>query len=188
MSYSVTIGAVTYDVYASNQIADDYMAAQLSSAGTAWRAAAETDQNRALVSATRLIDRQTWQGTRDDQYFPLAFPRSGLIDPDGVAVDAYTVPQRVIDACCELAASLLDGSTAQDQSSTENLTQSLSAGSVSISYFRSAEQTSNRFPQPVQELIGLWLTGSTISLVGSSTGTDEQSAFSESYDFFPTAS
>lgn len=183
MTYTVTIGAVSYDAYASNQIADDYMAAQISSAGTAWRAATETDQDRALVSATRLIDRQVWQGTRDDQYFPLAFPRSGLVDADGVAVDAYSVPQRVIDACCELAAALLDGSSAQDQASTESLTQSLAAGSVSISYFRSAEQTSGRFPQPVQELIGLWLAGNGISIVGTSTGTDEESAFGVAYDF-----
>lgn len=181
MAYTITIGAVSYDAYASNQIADDYMAAQISSAGTAWRAASETDQDRALVSATRLIDRQTWQGTRDDQYFPLAFPRSGLVDADGAAVDAYSVPQRVVDACCELAAALLDGSAVQDQASTESLTQSLSAGSVSISYFRSAEQTAGRFPQPVQELIGLWLTGASILLVGAATGTDEESAFSADY-------
>lgn len=183
MYYTVTINSVIYDVYASNQIADDYMGAQISSAGTAWRAATEDEQNRALVSATRLINRQTWQGTRDDQYYPLAFPRSGLLDADGAAVDSSIVPQQVIDACCELAASLLDGSTVQDQSTTENNTQSLSAGSVSISYFRPTSEVSGRFPQVVQELLGLWLSSSASVIVGFSSGTDEESAFKSSYDF-----
>lgn len=179
----VTIGATTYEVYADIPTADAYLEGQITA--DTWRASDETTKARALVSATRLIDRQVWQGEKTDSYQESAFPRTGLTDADGVEVDSTTVPQQVVDATCELASAMVDGSNVQDSSQPgENTTQSLRAGSVAISYFRSIQGLGQRFPQIIWELLGLWLAGSqggTLGCVSHGTGGKDQ--FKRGYDF-----
>jgi hypothetical protein len=181
---TVEIGSAPYEVYADVATADEYLEAQISA--TTWRAETDVNQKaRALVSATRLIDRQSWQGERTDSYQVLDFPRTGLTYCDNdEAVPSETVPQEVVDATIELANVLLvDPTAAQETVNTDSLIQSLRAGSVSISYFRAAE-LGNRFPLIVQELLGCWLSSRTTGAEGSiATGVDGESAFEDRYVF-----
>lgn len=177
---TVTIDTVDYDVYITVEEADEYLAGQISA--TAWRAlTGQDDKARAIISATRLIDRQLWQGEKTDPDQVHAFPRTGLTYPDsGDAVDSASVPQEVLDATAELASALIDGSAVQDSlTPLGSNVQSLKAGSVSISYFRA--ELLDRFPVIIQELLGFWLAGAVGLALSISHDTDRESAFEDEY-------
>jgi hypothetical protein len=178
---TVTINGVDYDVYADLPTAQAYLAAQITA--TAWNAADPTTQSQALVSMTRTLDRQLWQGAQTDGYETHAWPRTGLYYPDGTPVDPESVPLALVDACCEGAAQLVDGSTLQDVANTFNYDKVIKAGSVSVEKFRQVDDAP-RFPQVVQELIGFWLGGdsSNIPVGARSTGTGGRSIMGEKYD------
>lgn len=177
----VMIGSKFYDVYADEADADNYLDAAFHA--DAWRSETNDDvKRRALVTATRLLDRQSWLGekTVDDQ--PLEWPRAET-GVDGVG--ASDVPQAIVDATIELALALVDGSDVQDVQNTSQKLQSIKAGSVSLTYFRGAEGKAVRFPQIVQELVRDLLAGSqkvgrsTSSGTGGSTTTDDDFGFNE---------
>lgn len=174
---NVTIGAATYDSYISLEDAESYLEAQI--AATSWQASTDDDQKgRALISATRFIDRQAWQGDKADNYQAHQFPRTGLTYADGSEVSSDAVPQEVLDAVCELASIMVDGTDVQNIASPdEKLIQSLKAGSAAITYFRGDAGLGQRFPQIVHELLGRWLLGANPSLVSIASGTDGEDEF-----------
>lgn len=179
----ITLDAVDYDVYESLENANIYLNGQILAEG--WRAADDPTKKRALISSTRLIDRQLWKGAKTDEYQVHAFPRTGLIYPVGAEVPSQTVPQELIDAYFEIASIMVDGSDVQTNPVPgENMIQSLSAGSVSISYFRGLVGADSRFPRNIQELLFWWLAGADTS-VGNvkSFGTCKKSSFKKDYDF-----
>lgn len=168
----VTIGDYTYWVYADVPTSIAYLTGQFSDDATAFLASTTDQQATALVAMTRTLDRQYWQGAPTDPLHQAnAWPRIGLCFPDGTPVDAYMTPQQIIDACCEGAAMLTNGSDLQATQNTANLQRSLKAGSVTIENFRQVIGTSPRFPQVVQELIRFWIGGSPTALGSESTGT-----------------
>lgn len=57
------------------------------------------DKYKALYMATRIIDRLNYIGSKTETDQEHEFPRNG----------ETTVPQDILDACCEIAISLLDG-------------------------------------------------------------------------------
>jgi hypothetical protein len=177
----VTIGANTYFAYADLATAVEYLAANIE-AGP-FLAASPDVQAQCLVSMTRTLDRQLWQGDVTVPGQAHAFPRINLQYADGTPVDSATVPQQVIDACCEGAAQLADGSNLMDVQNTFNYDKRLKAGSVEIEKFRQTDDAP-RFPQVIMELVGLWLGGGAGVPVGSrSTGTGGCTAFDRLYDF-----
>jgi len=180
---TVTIGGTAYFVYQDTAEIDAYAAAAIGDNADAWRAAELEDKQRGAVSATRLIDRQTWQGLKATDSQDGQFPRSGLKFADGTAVPSDLVPQQLNDADCELAMALVAGAPVQDQADTANMNRRLKAGSVEIEYFR-AITGSPRFPQIVTELVGLWLGGSAPVFAGSfASGVDGSTAFTDDYRF-----
>jgi hypothetical protein len=178
---TVTIGGVDYESYVDLADAQRYLAAQIEA--TAFLAATPDQQGAALVSMTRTIDRQTWQGTATDGYANGAWPRTGLFYPDGVTpVPPDVVPFQIIDAVCEGASLLINGSNLQDVPNTFNTQKSLKAGSVEVVNFRTTDP-SPRFPQVVQELVGYWLGGGSGFPVGSvASGTGGRTVFNEQYN------
>lgn len=178
----VTIGSTTYESYASLAQGNDYMNAQISTAGTVWRAADNDTKGRGLVSGTRFIDRQLWQGEMTDENQSHAFPRTGLTYPDGRAVDPLTVPPEVQAATIELAGIMMEGTDVQNTLTTEPTIQSLKAGSVSISFFRADPTLFSRLPLLIQELLGFWLAGSGL-LTTESFGTGRESQFEDEFLF-----
>lgn len=172
---TVTIGGTDYDTYATVAEADEYLAADFTA--TAWRAETDEDQkSRALVTATRLLDRQTWPGEKADEFQPLAWPRTGV-----TGYDDYEVPQAVIDACCLLAKYIHEGSTLETSPTTANNTKRLKAGSAEIEYFFPLSN-GTRLPLPVMELLAglLGAAGSSVS-AAQSFDTDGCSVADDSY-------
>ena len=175
---TVAIGADTFAAYGS--IAGLATYANGSSLWYATHAAASaTDRARALVEASRLLDRQRWQGAKTDSGQALAWPRTG-VTLDDEAVDDATVPEAIETAAYELALAILAKPTVIAGTSTGSNVQSVGAGPTSVTFF--APTPGARFPDRVQELIGGYLYGadaSTDLAPGGiyATGTDGCSQF-----------
>jgi hypothetical protein len=151
---TVTISGTDYDVYADVATADEFLAADFSA--TLWRAETDEDQKaRALVTATRLLDRMEWLGNKTDVDQPLEWPRSatGLDD-----VDPDVVPQAIIDGSVVLAKLIHSGSKVDSSASTSSNIRRQKAGSVEIEYFFPLED-GTRLPTEVMELVSRYLAG-----------------------------
>jgi hypothetical protein len=159
---SVAIDSQDYDVYADITTADLYLNA--ASHAASWRALTDdVDKARYLVTATRLLDRQTWLDTYNTQ--ALRFAETAIIN-----------------ASIELALALLDGSTVQDRQTNAERIKAMTAGSVSITNFRGVDDPT-RFPQIVQELLAPYLGGSSSTLgVAVAEGVDTETVFPSALD------
>lgn len=178
MTTTVTINGEDYDVYASVEEVDRYANGSLTA--DAWQALTDDDKARVLVSVTRWIDSQCWQGEKIDPAQPLAWPRTVGALP--------VIEQAAIMLSILLAANpeLMDQMTGATVSA-DGGTKRLKAGSVEIEYFRALNFTvygsSGRldpFPRNIMILIGQWLCanqgGSVWGFAGSTAyGTCEPS-------------
>lgn len=172
----VEISSAEYFAYGTQDESDEYFAA--AAHAQAWRDEDDADvKGRALVTATRMLDRQKWQGEKTDPDQDGAWPRTGVAEDEPVNDEG--VPLKVVHATFELALVLLnDPEAIQVTQNSSQKVSSLSAGSVSISYFRGAEGEPLRFPLPVMELIGDWLGASSdLGGIGFSSGIDGSSSF-----------
>jgi hypothetical protein len=179
----VTIGATEYEVYSSLADADTYFNASIQF--VEWDAFSDDQKSRGLVSATRLIDRQDWQGEKTEQGSPtqnLEFPRTGLTHCSGTSVGSDESLDIAVEASQMLAFDLLDGQELETSKSTEDLTKRLKAGSVEIEYFRADLDSAARFPTDVMELLGCFLAGGAAIAGSISTGTDG-TALDDDFDF-----
>jgi hypothetical protein len=168
---TVTIDAIVYNVYTIVADADAYLGASLYA--TDWTGALADDKARALVMATRLIDRQAWLGAKTEAANTQDWPRSGLEDEEGTAISSATIPQFLKDATCELALDLL-GDSDTETFEKEPEISSVGAGSARVEFFRSAATGFKRFPTVVQELLGDFLAASNSSgIIPYASGTDE---------------
>lgn len=164
-TYGVTVGGTSYPSYADEATADAYLAASITA--TAWATASDDTKAKALVTATRLLDRQSW-----------------LDDYD--TFDLRKVVDAIVNACCELAALFAAGSTdTLDGASQTGPVKSMKAGSVSLEYFASSAtfMAASRFPATVQELLGPYLASGASSEISTpyAGGTDRCSTFDQSY-------
>lgn len=172
---AITVGI---DTYVTEAEATTYLTQALH-AGTAWSGASSATREQALVTATRMLERQQWVGTQaplSPGPWELAWPRSGVTDQYGNAVSDAAVPQFIEDAECELALALLQDASAQSNADASSNIQSLQAGSASISYFRPVK--AGRFPTIVQELIGFYLA-SRVSVAAPYFGPEYTSTISD---------
>lgn len=158
--------------------ADTYFADAIHA--SAWDSATSATKSKALVTATRYIDRQTWQGepaADDPAENALAWPRSGVTDRYGDAVTPTDVlPADVKVATYELALALIEDTTLQSSSSADRDAKRLRAGEVEIEYFTRRAQ--GRFPQIIQELLGQYMAKS-FSSAGAVYGTDGVSLYDD---------
>ena len=178
---TVNVDGVDYEVYEDLDAIDEYLAAAVH--GASWRALDDDDEKgRYAVTASRFLDRQLWKGTATGlSGQTLAWPRSGT----GITgVEDDVIPDPVLFAYYELCLALVDGSGVQNEQNTSQKTQSLSAGSVSITYFRGAEGEPLRYPLIVQELLNPYLAGTGTSVAGAiTTGTDGCSVTDNDFGF-----
>lgn len=177
---TITIGSVTYTVYSDISDADDYFNG--STRFSDWDGLTTDEKGRALVSSTRLLERQTWQGNKTDSGQDLAFPRTGLTDRDGNEVDDSTIPADVIEASQLLALFIHLEELNEQTSSTEDLNKRIKAGSVEIEKFRADKDTVKKFPNQIIELIGAFLASQTIIAGSLSFGTDGE-ALDDEFNF-----
>lgn len=157
----ITIDSYAFDSYLTVAQADVYLAAAIH--GTNWASASADTKAQALITATRLLDRQRWRSDYDTQ-----------AEREGV--------QGVLDACCEVALSLVDGSDIQTEQTTAQKLQSLRAGSVSLTYFRGAEGVAHRFPTIINELLRDYLAGGAgFTVMGRATGVSGTSSTADDF-------
>lgn len=120
-------GVSDADAYAAIATVDAYATAR---ALTAWTGS-DAVKEAAIREATIYLDTSySWKGAIELETQALAWPREGVTDREGREITG--LPQRVIDACCELA--VMKMSAALVTSRTEGEIASLQAGSVSITY------------------------------------------------------
>lgn len=188
---TVSISGQDFSIYGEHRVdaggvqsAINYFAAALHA--TSFTGASNLDQQRALVTATRMLDRQAWQGARAGSPQELAFPRTGLVDVDGQPVDSASVPVQIVQATYELANSLLgDAAVQTDRDTGTNIKRERQRDKVAeleteteTERFRPTAGSAPRFPTIVQELVAPFLAGtlSASSLVFTS-GTDVSTLF-----------
>lgn len=122
-------GLADADAYAAIATVDAYATAR---ALTAWTGT-DAVKEAAIREATVYLDTSyAWKGAIEVETQALAWPREGVLDKEGREVTG--LPQRVIDACCELAVMKLSAALVTSRSEAE--VQSMTAGSVSITYAR----------------------------------------------------
>lgn len=185
---TITISGKSFEIYGTYNGARDYFLAAIHA--SAWDAAEQTSQLKALVTATRMLDRQRWKGEKTSPGQTLDWPRTGVTDDEGAAVAPGTVPLAIEHATYELANALLADVTVQTQldagSNVRRTVDQVSVeGAVSErterEYFRPTLGFRGRFPTIVQELVRQFLSGGTLTSVIVS-GTDFDTA-SPSGDF-----
>lgn len=108
--------------------ADDYHATRLHN--SEWVDADDTDKEKALQMATRLLDDLDWRGSIKSTSQDLSFPRVGLYDKDGRQIDDNGFPQFLIEATAELAWLLLINDTTREPSTAGF--KSISVGPISL--------------------------------------------------------
>jgi len=79
---ALTIGS---NSYGSRAEASTYFADSINA--DVWAAFSTTKQDQGLVEATRLLERELWQGTKEVALQDLHFPATGVTDCAGNVVD-----------------------------------------------------------------------------------------------------
>lgn len=172
------------NTYATRAQANTYLGD--SSRASAWAFLSNDAKDQALLTATRLFERQCWIGT---QTGTMQWPRSGVTDKYGVARSSSTVPQEIVDGQIELAFEISQDTAKETSGGEGTNTKRLKAGSAEIEYFRPTAgvngQGSSRFPTPVMELVGQFMCGATgTGIAGAyASGTDQESSFTDSPTF-----
>jgi hypothetical protein len=157
----VSINGNQYDVYADVAFADRYLAADASRAD-AWQALTATGaKERALVSATRLLQRQTWNA--------------------GVAPDVAMPVEIVQEAASLLAADIAAAPGIGDSGSTASNVKSVGAGPARVEFFAPTVGT----PLPMAAFALLLSAG----LLGARPGAvDDPALDGSAYGCWPQAS
>jgi hypothetical protein len=177
---TITIDGTEFEVYADIDDADTYMKGAFH--GQTWLELDEALKAQALVTATRILDRQEWRGEKADPEQYLQWPRSG-VSIGGEPLSDDTFPVGIRYGTIELALILTQGTDVQNEQNTAQKIQSLRAGSVALSFFREAEGEPLRFPLIVHELISKYLLSGAVVLTGIATGVDGKTTTGEDFGF-----
>lgn len=113
-----TVGSSLANSYVTLAEFETYLDERLVTSTAA--AAADADQNRALIEATRRVDQETFigspvnplNGTSTGTTQALKWPRYSATNDDGWTYESTVIPQPVKDAVMELAIALLNSGTA----------------------------------------------------------------------------
>lgn len=144
----------------------------------AWAFLSPQQKTAALITATRVMETITWQGQKTNPAQALAWPRAGVIDRYGNAVDSSVVPTDVKNGQIELAFEVSQDPTLVTKESSGSNIESVKAGSAAVSFFRPT--AGSRLPFASWAILGQYASGGAaagdfaLPVVG---GTDEESTF-----------
>lgn len=162
-----TPGSGTANSFATETQFIAYAATRLNvPAGTTVSGSACTEtEKKALIEATRELTVMNWSGDRVDTTQALSWPRQYAYNPDlpysarAVSLtlttseafyDTDVIPQRVIDATCELALQFVKAGTTDIASADDSLgLTALSVGSISLDFAQPFERAQglSRYPR-----------------------------------------
>jgi hypothetical protein len=195
---TVSIAGQTIEVYETLALANSYFASAFH--GAPWAAAESSLRIQALVTAGSVFDRTAWQGSPTEPIDktqpqpastqPLAWPRLGLVDKDGVTVPSATIPLDVRNGNLEYALALVNDATVQTNASTvsnvkvQKSTQRVE-GAITVAtetgFFKTPSSQDTEFPHIVMDFVGFWLSsavGPTLAFIG---GTDVASCANQDW-------
>jgi len=155
--------------YISQTDASKYFAGAIHA--DAWVNAEGDDKDKALITATRMIDREIWAGAKTSASQDLAFPRTGVYDRDGVALADDAIPQDILDATCEIALALLENTGAQTGGGAANV-KSLTTSKTSVEFFQSKSRPGS-LPEIAGTLVDHMRASKGVNVAGAAYGTDE---------------
>jgi len=147
-----TAKGASSNTYATLAQADQYHDNRVAS-GTTWSGSSDNEKTRALLWATELMESLwDWNGGVTTTTQVLAWPRSGLWNRNGYALDPDTMPQEIIDAQSEFARQLLVSRRADDNPTEQESLEELKAGPITLKF--SGSGTYNKIvPDAVYHLI-----------------------------------
>lgn len=105
MALDATIGGSSSTSYVTLTEANDYFSDRLNV--TEWDAADNETREKALITATRRIDEETFRGLKASTTQALKWPRVGVYDEDGLIFASDSIPERVKQATFMAALELL---------------------------------------------------------------------------------
>lgn len=101
-----TVGGSSSNTYINLADADGYFERHLYSSD--WLNAETEDRRASLVWSTQLLDQyMVWVGSKATLEQALRWPRAGVVDRDGYAIDSNIIPEDVRRATAEFARHLL---------------------------------------------------------------------------------
>jgi hypothetical protein len=167
-----------------------YLGASYGPQYTAWLALGDSDAGKTLVSATRHLNEQPWQGTAtgilDGNPTTLAWPRSGVII-DGVEISSLTIPDAITQATFELAVMILaDPDIVSAPDTSTNVKAVMAGGGVGVEFFvptSTRDGSATRLPTMIQRLVGKYLGSPSAVDGGYSRGGNACSEFSDRHAF-----
>lgn len=173
--FTVSIPGVSPDpeVYLDLVGAISYLRGTFGPASDAWLALTPVQQAQTLITATRYLEQQPWDGVRTGFVAgvptSLAWPRSGVL-LDGKPVDATTVPVAFRDATAELAVLIAKDPALTGKADQSSNIQSVNAGGgTGVTFFAPTtvrSGTATVMPVVVQRLVGRYLARPAASLEG----------------------
>jgi hypothetical protein len=159
--------------YLSVADADDYLS--LSIHASEWNDSTTTTKQQALVSATRMLDRQNWEGEKTSSSQSLEWPRTNAYDRDGNLVSSSTIPQQILDATAEHALVFVKDAEAADSSDQGSL-QSIKTEETTVTFANLSKP--KQFNKTIRDLISPFLDISGIAATAN-YGEDEESQFED---------
>ena len=170
MKLDATAGSATANCYLTRKEADEWMARRLHA--TAWDDAEGADKDKALMWATRLIDRYQWMGVKATSTQALHWPRRYVTDADPsesmwwrdydtsswyyafAELSPATIPKFLQEAVTELAFFLLQEDRTEDPAGIGF--KNLQVGSLSLT----PDSTVQRkvIPKSVMDIIRPYLS------------------------------
>jgi hypothetical protein len=107
------------------------------------------DKEKALITATRRIDEETFRGSKTSSDQSLKWPRTGVFDEDGNEFDNGTIPERVKQATFIVALELLRADFIAEN--YMNNYEFLSTGNFQFKQF--TQQSAGRLPAEAVRLL-----------------------------------
>lgn len=152
----VTVGGASSNSYVTLAVFNTYCEQRLNV--DSFDEAQPDDKIRALLMATRRLDRENWIGQKASTTQALVWPRSGIYKPDGYGeqYSSAEIPQLVKDAQCELALAYLGGYGAATSS------DSISEFSIDGVRVKTSGGGTAGWPDAVDELIGGLIRGNML--------------------------
>ncbi len=150
-----TPGAADANSYATEVELDAWIEKRLFNSAAVTGATSDT-KKKTLIAATRLLDQNIdWDGDPEEPTVQaLQWPRINLEDDKGNALDGTEIPDRIKEATCELACSLMDANLTSEVA-TAGIDR-IKAGPVELEFSETAPPSRKVFPDTVFQMVAIW--------------------------------